>query len=65
EQSSEYRSRFEQREDIARVSPGKLQESAAAHRIFCVEGLSGDASKVRNIFVNTINADGKNSVVVA
>lgn len=65
EQSSEYRSRFEQREDIARVSPGKFQESAAANRIFFVEGISGDASKVRNIFVNTINADGKNSVVVA
>jgi lipopolysaccharide export system permease protein len=64
EQSSEYRSRFEQREDIARL-PGKFQESASANRIFFVEGISGDASKVRNIFVNTINGDGKNSVVVA
>ncbi|TQK13548.1 MULTISPECIES: LPS export ABC transporter permease LptF [unclassified Herbaspirillum] len=65
QQSSEYRERFEKREDIARVSPGKFQESASANRIFFVEGISGDASKVRNVFVNTIGADGKNSVVVA
>ena len=65
QQSSQYRERFEKREDIARVSPGKFQESASANRIFFVEGISGDAAKVRNIFVNTINSDGKNSVVVA
>ncbi|MFJ3057701.1 LPS export ABC transporter permease LptF [Herbaspirillum sp. NPDC087042] len=65
QQSSEYRDRFEKREDIARVSPGKFQESASSNRIFFVEGISGDASKVRNVFVNTINSDGKNSVVVA
>ncbi|MBO9538462.1 LPS export ABC transporter permease LptF [Herbaspirillum sp.] len=65
QQSSQYRERFEKREDIARVSPGKFQESASANRIFFVEGISGDASKVRNVFVNTIGADGKNSVVVA
>lgn len=65
QQSSAYRERFEKREDIARVSPGKFQESAAANRIFFVEGISGDASKVKNVFVNTVNSDGRNSVVVA
>ncbi|MBP0596620.1 LPS export ABC transporter permease LptF [Herbaspirillum sp. LeCh32-8] len=65
QQSAEYRQRFEKREDIARVSPGKFQESASANRIFFVEGITGDASKVRNVFVNTVSADGKNSVVVA
>ena len=64
EQSAQFRERFEKREDIARVSPGKFQESATANRIFFVEGVSGDASKVKNIFVNTFQ-DGKNSVVVA
>ncbi|MFL9924865.1 LPS export ABC transporter permease LptF [Herbaspirillum lusitanum] len=64
QQSSEFRERFEKREDIARVSPGKFQESASANRIFFVEGISGDASKVKNIFVNTIS-EGKNSIVVA
>jgi len=64
QQSSQFRERFEKREDIARVSPGKFQESATADRIFFVEGLSGDANKVKNIFVNTFH-EGKNSIVVA
>ncbi|WP_025917497.1 LPS export ABC transporter permease LptF [Herminiimonas sp. CN] len=63
-QSAEFRERFEKREDISRVSPGKFQESASADRIFFVEGLSGDVSKVQNVFVNT-QKDGRNSVVVA
>ena len=62
--SAEYRERFEKRADIAKVSPGKFQESAAADRIFFVEGVAGDASKVHNVFVNT-QRDGKNSIVVA
>lgn len=64
QQSSQFRERFEKREDIARVSPGKFQESATADRIFFVEGLSGDANKVKNIFVNTFH-EGRNSIVVA
>lgn len=64
QQSAQFRERFEKREDIARVSPGKFQESATANRIFFVEGISGDASKVKNIFVDTVS-DGKNSLVVA
>lgn len=63
-QSAEFRERFEKREDISRVSPGKFQESASADRIFFVEGLSGDVSRVQNVFVNTIK-DGRSSVVVA
>ncbi|AMP01344.1 putative permease YjgP/YjgQ family protein [Collimonas arenae] len=63
-QSSQYRERFEKREDISKVSPGKFQESAAANRIFFVEGISGDSTKVKNVFVNT-QQDGKNSIVVA
>ncbi|SFI19793.1 lipopolysaccharide export system permease protein [Collimonas sp. OK307] len=63
-QSAQYRERFEKREDISRVSPGKFQESAAANRVFFVEGFSGDSSKVKNVFVNT-QQDGKNSIVVA
>jgi lipopolysaccharide export system permease protein len=63
-QSMQFRERFEKREDIARVSPGIFQESATANRIFFVEGISGDAGKVKNIFVNTL-LDGGNSIVVA
>lgn len=62
--SSEFRERYEKRADIAKVSPGKFQESASADRVFFVEGVTGDALNVRNIFVNTVH-DGKDSVVVA
>jgi lipopolysaccharide export system permease protein len=63
-QSAEFRERFEKRQDIAKVSPGKFQESASADRIFFVEGVTGDSSKVRNVFVNTVQ-NGRSSVVVA
>jgi len=64
EHSVEYTDRFEQRSDIARVSPGKFQESASRERVFFVEGVAGDLSKVRNIFVNTLQ-NGRHSVVIA
>lgn len=63
-QSAEFRERFEQREDIAKVSPGKFQESSSAERMFFVEGVSGDATKVKNVFVSTVK-DGRVSLVVA
>lgn len=64
EHSVEYTDRFEQRSDIARVSPGKFQESASRDRIFFVEGVAGDLSKVRNIFVNT-ESNNRHSVIIA
>jgi lipopolysaccharide export system permease protein len=63
-QSAEFRERFQKREDIAKVSPGRFQESSSADRIFFVEGVSGDATKVQNVFVNTVK-DGRNTIVVA
>ena len=63
-QSAAYRERFEKREDLSKVSPGKFQESAAANRIFFVEGISGDSNKVKNVFIDT-QAEGKNSIVIA
>ena len=52
-QSAEFRERFEKREDIARISPGKFQESAAAQRVFFVEKMSDDLGKVKNFFINS------------
>ncbi|RZI41220.1 LPS export ABC transporter permease LptF [Herbaspirillum sp. HC18] len=63
-ESAQFRERFEKREDIARVSPGKFQESSSANRIFFVEGVSGDATKVKNVFVNSVK-NGRNNIVVA
>jgi lipopolysaccharide export system permease protein len=64
EHSVEYTDRFEQRSDIARVSPGKFQESASRERVFFVEGVAGDLSHVKNIFVNTLQ-NNRHSVVIA
>jgi lipopolysaccharide export system permease protein len=61
--SAEFKERFKKREDISRVSPGKFQESALADRIFFVEGLSADATKVKNVFVSQSN--NKEDIVVA
>ncbi len=63
-QSTELKERYEKREDIAKVSPGKFQESASTDRIFFVEGVAGDLSKVQNIFINTFT-NGRSSIVVA
>ena len=63
-QSQEVRQGYEKREDIAKVSPGKFQESASSERIFFVEEVAGDLSKVSNIFINTFK-NGRSSVVVA
>jgi len=63
-QSAEFRERFEKRQDINKVSPGKFQESSSADRIFFVEGVAGDASRVKNVFVDTTQ-NGRDSVVVA
>lgn len=63
-QSLEFRERFQQREDIAKVSPGRFQESSSSNRVFFVEGVADDASRVRNVFVHTVR-DGQTSIVVA
>lgn len=64
QQSAIYKERYANREDIARVSPGKFQESSSADRVFFVEGVSGDTTRVKNVFVSTVR-NGTNSVVVA
>jgi lipopolysaccharide export system permease protein len=63
-QSAEFRDRFEQREDVSRVSPGRFQESSSADRVFFVEGLTEDVSNVKNVFISSMR-DGKSSVIVA
>jgi lipopolysaccharide export system permease protein len=63
-QNAEFRERFEKSEDVANIQPGKFHESASVDRIYSVEGIAGDASKVKNVFVNT-NQNGKTSVIVS
>jgi lipopolysaccharide export system permease protein len=62
--STEFVQRFEKREDLKKVSPGQFKESAAANRVFFVEGAAAGSNAVQNVFVNTIEKDA-NTVVVA
>jgi len=64
QQSEQYKERYANRQDIARVSPGRFQESSSANRVFFVEGISGDTTRVKNVFVSS-QVKGKTSVVVA
>jgi lipopolysaccharide export system permease protein len=62
--SAEFTQRFEKREDLKKVSPGQFKESSSSNRVFFVEGVTGDATVVQNVFVNTVEKNG-NTVVVA
>ena len=52
--SADFRQRMESRDDVSKVSPGSFNESAGADRVFFVEAVAGNASKVRNIFVSSM-----------
>ncbi len=52
--SVEYRTRMDQRDDAARVTPGAFKESGTAERVFFVEGGAGADGRVRNIFISTV-----------
>ncbi|HEX5394612.1 MAG TPA: LPS export ABC transporter permease LptF, partial [Rhodocyclaceae bacterium] len=62
--SSIYRERMESRDDVAKVSPGSFNESAGADRVFFVEAVSGDSSRVRNVFVSSMQ-QGRLGVMAA
>jgi lipopolysaccharide export system permease protein len=44
---------MDQRDDVARVSPGVFNESKAADRVFFV-GEHGEDGKVKNVFISSI-----------
>jgi lipopolysaccharide export system permease protein len=51
-QSNDLRTRFEQRSDVMRASPGQFQTSADGHRVFFVEKAgSAQAGGGRNVFI--------------
>ncbi len=56
-QTSEYRQRFEQREDVSQLSAGQFRESSSAERVFFVEGISADQRSVSNVFVTQRRGD--------
>ncbi|MBY8609116.1 MAG: LPS export ABC transporter permease LptF [Burkholderia sp.] len=64
QQSKMIRARFQQRDEISLLAPGQFRESATNHRVFFIEKMSPDQSKVQNVFV-TSTENGKVNVVVS
>lgn len=54
QKSEAYRQTMDQRDDVARVSPGSFNESAAADRVFFVESVAGDEGQVKNVFISSL-----------
>jgi lipopolysaccharide export system permease protein len=54
QKSEAYRQTMDQRDDVARVSPGAFNESGAADRVFFVESVAGEDGQVRNVFISSI-----------
>jgi lipopolysaccharide export system permease protein len=52
-QSTDLRDRYQQRSDLARVTPGVFQSSADGKRVFFVERESTDGINARNVFILT------------
>lgn len=64
---AEYQKRMDQRDDVARVSPGAFKESAQGDRVFFVEsagGGPGQEDRVRNVFISSVQ-HGRLGVVAA
>jgi lipopolysaccharide export system permease protein len=62
--SEEFRHQMENRDDVSAVTPGVFRESKNAERVFFVEKVTSDLTKVANIFVHSIQS-GRMGVMVA
>jgi len=49
---AEARQRFEHRDDVSKVTPGRFIESAASDRVFFVENLDLDGAHVQSVFAS-------------
>lgn len=60
----ESKKRFETRDDVSKVAPGRFIESSSAQRVFFVESVDFDGATVKNIFVSH-RSQGREGVIVA
>jgi len=64
---NEYQKRMDNRNDLARVSPGEFKESSRGDRVFFVESLAGaggSADRVGNVFISSMQ-NGRQGVIAA
>jgi lipopolysaccharide export system permease protein len=64
QQTALLKTRFEQRDDVSMISPGRFRESANGSRVFFVERVNENATKVENVFISS-ERNGKLGVAVA
>jgi lipopolysaccharide export system permease protein len=64
-QIAESRARFEQRDDLSKVAPGRFAESSSADRVFFVESVDLEAGRVRNVFLVRRAADHEAVIAAA
>lgn len=64
-QISQLRARFEQRDDVSKVTPGQFIESSSSERVFFVENLDSEKRTVDNVFATMREKDGDTAVLVA
>jgi len=61
---SDSRQRFEHRDDVSKVTPGRFIESNSLERVFFVESLDVERGKVQSVFASQREGD-RESVIVA
>ncbi|MGE5470702.1 MAG: LPS export ABC transporter permease LptF [Bacteroidota bacterium] len=62
--TADYKQRLSARSDVSQVSPGTFREAKRGKRVFFVEALADDASRVGNVFVASMQ-EGKLGVVMS
>lgn len=62
--TADYKQRLLARSDVSQVSPGAFREAKRGQRVFFVEALADDASRVGNVFVASVQ-NGKLGVVMS
>jgi lipopolysaccharide export system permease protein len=63
-QTADYRQRLAAKSELSQVSPGVFREVKKGGRVFFVEAMSSDASRVGNVFVASVQ-EGKLGVVMS
>ncbi len=65
QQTDELRDRYERRGDLERIAPGEFQESSGGRRVFFIEKDTQNGKEGRNIFISTIENDGRETITSA
>jgi len=60
----QYAAQIEERDDVSRVTPGVFGESKNRDRVFFVEAVEDDESRVRNVFISSVQ-QGRQGLMIS